>query len=102
MYKHTLYGITSYQRIEATASLACANKCFFCWRHHKNPVGKEWRWKTDATQQGVASHFKFQVVLFEHLFRNKKEASSEGFASLSANETGVFFALGFVHYNGTL
>ena len=19
----------------------------FCWRHHKNPVGKEWRWKTD-------------------------------------------------------
>ena len=19
----------------------------FCWRHHKNPVGREWRWKTD-------------------------------------------------------
>jgi len=46
-YKHTFYGITSYQCMEATPSLACANKCVFCWRHHKNPVGKEWRWKTD-------------------------------------------------------
>jgi tRNA wybutosine-synthesizing protein 1 len=46
-YKHTFYGITSYQCMEATPSLACANKCVFCWRHHKNPVGKEWKWKTD-------------------------------------------------------
>lgn len=46
-YKHTFYGITSYQCMEATPSLACANKCVFCWRHHKNPVGTEWRWKTD-------------------------------------------------------
>jgi len=30
-----------------TPSLACANKCVFCWRHHKNPVGKEWKWKMD-------------------------------------------------------
>ena len=40
-------GITSYQCMEATPSLACANKCVFCWRHHKNPVGTDWRWKTD-------------------------------------------------------
>ena len=33
--------------MEATPSLACANKCVFCWRHHKNPVGKTWRWKED-------------------------------------------------------
>lgn len=46
-YKHTMYGITSYQCMEATPSLACANKCVFCWRHHKNPVGTDWRWKTD-------------------------------------------------------
>jgi hypothetical protein len=46
-YKHTFYGITSYQCMEATPSLACANKCVFCWRHHKNPVGTEWRWKED-------------------------------------------------------
>lgn len=29
-YKHTFYGITSYQCMEATPSLACANKCIFC------------------------------------------------------------------------
>jgi tRNA wybutosine-synthesizing protein 1 len=59
-YKHTFYGITSYQCMEATPSLACANKCVFCWRHHKNPVGKEWRWKTDDPQfiveQAVQTH----------------------------------------------
>ncbi|KAJ1490462.1 hypothetical protein T484DRAFT_3331391 [Baffinella frigidus] len=46
-YKHTFYGIASYQCMEATPSLACANKCVFCWRHHKNPVGTTWRWETD-------------------------------------------------------
>ena len=29
---HTFYGIVSYQCMEATTpSLACANKCVFCW-----------------------------------------------------------------------
>ena len=46
-YKHTMYGISSYNCMEATPSLACANKCVFCWRHHKNPVGTSWRWKMD-------------------------------------------------------
>jgi len=59
-YKHTFYGITSYQCMEATPSLACANKCVFCWRHHKNPVGKEWRWKTDdpnfIVAEAIATH----------------------------------------------
>lgn len=59
-YKHSFYGITSYQCMEATPSLACANKCVFCWRHHKNPVGTEWRWKTDPpemiVQQAIALH----------------------------------------------
>ena len=88
-YKHTFYGITSYQCMEATPSLACANKCMcasalslslcpidfihtccccccclgvFCWRHHKNPVGKEWRWKTDdpfvIVDEAVKTHVK--------------------------------------------
>ena len=61
-YKHTFYGITSYQCMEATPSLACANKCVFCWRHHKNPVGKEWRWKTDdpefIVKEAVETHVK--------------------------------------------
>ena len=47
-YKHTFYGIASYQCMEATPSLACANKCVFCWRHHDNPVGTSFRWQVDS------------------------------------------------------
>lgn len=49
-YKHSFYGIESHRCMETTPSLACANKCFFCWRHHTNPVGTEWRWKIDDPQ----------------------------------------------------
>nr|XP_021138620.1 S-adenosyl-L-methionine-dependent tRNA 4-demethylwyosine synthase [Columba livia] len=49
-YKHTFYGIESHCCMEATPSLACANKCVFCWRHHTNPVGTEWRWKMDQPE----------------------------------------------------
>ncbi|CAM9338445.1 unnamed protein product [Chrysoparadoxa australica] len=59
-YKHTFYGITSYRCMEATPSLACASKCTFCWRHHKNPVGRDWRWKVDEpleiVEQAVKKH----------------------------------------------
>ncbi len=47
-YKHTFYGIMSSQCMEATPSLACANKCVFCWRHHDNPVGTSFRWQVRA------------------------------------------------------
>lgn len=61
-YKHTFYGIASHQCMEATPSLACANKCVFCWRHHTNPVGTEWRWKMDEPQMivdnAIQSHVK--------------------------------------------
>lgn len=61
-YKHSFYGITSYQCMEATPSLACANKCVFCWRHHKNPVGTSWKWRMDPPEaivaQGVDLHRK--------------------------------------------
>jgi tRNA wybutosine-synthesizing protein 1 len=56
-YKHSFYGITSYQCMEATPSLACANKCVFCWRHHKNPVGREWRWMLDEPE-GIVDGWK--------------------------------------------
>ncbi|KAK9858801.1 hypothetical protein WJX84_008169 [Apatococcus fuscideae] len=46
-YKHAFYGIESHRCMETTPSLACANKCVFCWRHHTNPVGREWRWQMD-------------------------------------------------------
>uniref|UniRef100_A0A6Q2WWM2 S-adenosyl-L-methionine-dependent tRNA 4-demethylwyosine synthase TYW1 n=1 Tax=Esox lucius TaxID=8010 RepID=A0A6Q2WWM2_ESOLU len=50
-YKHTFYGIESHRCMETTPSLACANKCVFCWRHHTNPVGTEWRWKMDPPEK---------------------------------------------------
>jgi len=52
-YKHSFYGIMSYACMEATTSLACANRCDFCWRHHKNPVGTWWRWSLDDPQKIV-------------------------------------------------
>ncbi|KFQ38383.1 tRNA wybutosine-synthesizing protein 1, partial [Mesitornis unicolor] len=59
-YKHTFYGIESHRCMEATPSLACANKCVFCWRHHTNPVGTEWRWKMDRPekilQEAIENH----------------------------------------------
>ncbi|XP_071886789.1 adenylate cyclase type 10 isoform X1 [Anas platyrhynchos] len=59
-YKHTFYGIESHRCMEATPSLACANKCVFCWRHHTNPVGTEWRWKMDQAemilQEAIENH----------------------------------------------
>lgn len=53
-YKHTFYGIASHRCMETTPSLACANKCVFCWRHHTNPVGTTWRWQTDAPEAIIA------------------------------------------------
>lgn len=61
-YKHTFYGIESHRCMETTPSLACANKCVFCWRHHSNPVGTEWRWKMDSAefilQGALDAHYK--------------------------------------------
>jgi tRNA wybutosine-synthesizing protein 1 len=64
-YKHTFYGITSYQCMEATPSLACANKCVFCWRHHKNPVAKEWKWKTDDPHYIVEAAVNMHISMIK-------------------------------------
>lgn len=66
-YKHSFYGITSYQCMEATPSLACANKCVFCWRHHKNPVGTEWRWKEDDPSMIVEEAVRLHVSMIHQL-----------------------------------
>lgn len=66
-YKHSFYGITSYQCMEATPSLACANKCVFCWRHHKNPVGTEWRWKEDEPSHIVEEAIKLHVNMIHEM-----------------------------------
>ncbi|KAI1292245.1 S-adenosyl-L-methionine-dependent tRNA 4-demethylwyosine synthase TYW1 [Halotydeus destructor] len=60
-YKHTFYGIESHRCMEATPSLACANKCVFCWRHHSNPVGTEWKWQMDNPEIIVEDAIKFHT-----------------------------------------
>ena len=50
-YKFSFYGIKSHLCMETTPSLACANKCVFCWRHGTNPVGTTWRWQVDPPEE---------------------------------------------------
>ncbi|CAN0311904.1 unnamed protein product, partial [Phaeothamnion confervicola] len=47
--------------------LACANKCTFCWRHHKNPVGREWRWRTDDPAAIVAEAVRLHVGMMNQM-----------------------------------
>lgn len=77
-YKHTFYGIRSNQCMEMTPSLACANKCVFCWRHHTNPVATRWKWPMDdaefVTEESVKAHLKLVKEL-----RGILDAKSERF-----------------------
>ncbi|CAB4490912.1 hypothetical protein RhiirA1_502506 [Rhizophagus irregularis] len=61
-YKFCFYGIQSHRCLETTPSLACSNKCVFCWRHHTNPVGKEFVWKVDPPEmifsECLSNHYK--------------------------------------------
>lgn len=51
-YKYAFYGIRSHLCMETTPSLACSNKCVFCWRHGTNPVAKSnWRWEVDPPEK---------------------------------------------------
>lgn len=80
-YKHTFYGIASHQCMETTPSLACANKCVFCWRHHSNPVGTEWKWNMDEPevilQQAMQNHYKM-INEFKGVPGVKPERLAEG------------------------
>jgi tRNA wybutosine-synthesizing protein 1 len=59
-YKHTMYGITSYRCMEMTPSMACANKCTFCWRDYRNPVATEFNFVQDPpdwiVREAIARH----------------------------------------------
>ncbi|RVE65149.1 hypothetical protein OJAV_G00133620 [Oryzias javanicus] len=82
-YKHTFYGIESHRCMEATPSLACANKCVFCWRHHTNPVGTEWRWKTDPAEkilQDALEKHQDMIRQFRGVPGVKPERYDEGLA----------------------
>lgn len=62
-YKFAFYGIRSHLCMETTPSLACSNKCVFCWRHGTNPVAKlNWRWEVDPPEKvlsgALAGHYQ--------------------------------------------
>lgn len=62
-YKFAFYGIRSHLCMETTPSLACSNKCVFCWRHGTNPVAKlNWRWEVDPPEKvlegALEGHYK--------------------------------------------
>lgn len=62
-YKYAFYGIRSHLCMETTPSLACSNKCVFCWRHGTNPVAKlNWRWEVDPPEKimegALAGHYQ--------------------------------------------
>uniref|UniRef100_UPI003AAC172D S-adenosyl-L-methionine-dependent tRNA 4-demethylwyosine synthase TYW1 n=1 Tax=Centroberyx gerrardi TaxID=166262 RepID=UPI003AAC172D len=82
-YKHTFYGIESHRCMETTPSLACANKCVFCWRHHTNPVGTEWRWKMDPAEkilQDALEKHQTMIRQFRGVPGVKPERYEEGLA----------------------
>ncbi|GAB2267342.1 S-adenosyl-L-methionine-dependent tRNA 4-demethylwyosine synthase [Dionaea muscipula] len=66
-YKHSFYGIESHRCMEATPSLACANKCVFCWRHHTNPVGKSWQWKMDDPLEIVNAAIELHTKMIKQM-----------------------------------
>ncbi|GMH16217.1 hypothetical protein Nepgr_018058 [Nepenthes gracilis] len=66
-YKHSFYGIESHRCMEATPSLACANKCVFCWRHHTNPVGKSWQWKLDDPLEIVDTAIQLHTKMIKQM-----------------------------------
>eukprot|EP00931_Biecheleriopsis_adriatica_P073131 TRINITY_DN47476_c0_g1_i1.p1 TRINITY_DN47476_c0_g1~~TRINITY_DN47476_c0_g1_i1.p1 ORF type:complete len:735 (-),score=106.95 TRINITY_DN47476_c0_g1_i1:46-2220(-) len=69
-YKHTFYGISSHQCMEATPSLACANKCTFCWRNHVNPVATSWEFQTDDPEWIVQESVRNHLELVEETARS--------------------------------
>lgn len=66
--------------MEMTPSLACANKCVFCWRHHTNPVGTKWKWDTDKAEFIVSESINAHLKLIKELrgiFDTKMERFNE-------------------------
>ena len=71
-YKHTFYGLNSASCMEASPSIACANRCLFCWRHHSNPTGRAWRWKEDSAEEiynGMIANLSLvgEPIMYPHI-----------------------------------
>lgn len=67
-YKQKFYGIKSNRCLQMTTSLACPNRCVFCWRDLKAPVSKEWEWKTDEPKEIIEGAIKAQRKLLEGFY----------------------------------
>lgn len=103
-YKHSFYGIDSHRCMESTPSLACANKCVFCWRHGTNPVGTEWKWETDSAEtvlEGVLEQHYKMINTLKGLPGLKPERYTEAMqvkhAALSL-VGGIFLSLFFIPF----
>jgi len=66
-YKLKFYGIMSNQCLQMTTSISCANRCTFCWRDYKAPVGTDWKWAIDDPkkifEESVYAHYKLLTGL---------------------------------------
>lgn len=78
-YKHTFYNINSSQCMEMTPSLACANKCVFCWRHHTNPVSKTFKWRQDPPDMLIEESMKRHYMMIKQ-FRGVPGVTPERYA----------------------
>ncbi|CUG85671.1 unnamed protein product [Bodo saltans] len=79
-YKWTMYGIRSHQCMEATPSMACANKCTFCWRLNTNPTATEWKWDIDDPEklvEGMVTQHKALVHEAKGMAGVQLEAAAE-------------------------
>lgn len=98
-YKYTFYGIKSHLCMEATPSLACSNKCVFCWRHGSNPVAKlDWEWEVNEPEfilKGIIENHKKKIKQFKGIpgidIERFKEASVIKHCALSLVGEPIFY-----------
>ena len=75
-YKLKFYGIMSHQCMQMTTSMSCANRCTFCWRDYKAPVGKSWHWKMDEPENILEQSLKAHHDLLAGFGGNEKASKA--------------------------
>eukprot|EP00033_Pygsuia_biforma_P001793 GCRY01002005.1.p1 GENE.GCRY01002005.1~~GCRY01002005.1.p1 ORF type:complete len:584 (+),score=130.12 GCRY01002005.1:110-1753(+) len=101
-YKHTFYGLDSHRCMECTTSLACANRCIFCWRHHSNPLGRDFHWKADDPKtivDGMLKEQKRLVKIMRGIPDVKPELFEEAMKARHAAFSLVGEAIMYPHLN---
>ena len=92
-YKLKFYGIQSHQCMQMTPSVSCANRCTFCWRDYKAPVGKDWMWEMDdpekILEESLHHHERLLVGMKGHpKVRAASYAASEQVKHVALSLTG--------------